>query len=358
MNTAKMAASVTVTIVTTMDKAGARPTMREVARLAGVSIKTVSRVINDEPAVSEDLRGRVLTAAAQLGYRPNFTASTLRRSSGSTRSIGLLLKNVANPFSAALLRAIEDTARLRDVMVISASVDEDDDRERRLSQAFLSRQVDGLIIVPTAGNHSYLAREADRGTPVVFLDRAPAGIDADTVSSENVAGARAAVEHLISVGHRSVAFLGDHTRISTAAERLQGYREALAVAGLPADPALVVTDVHSEDLAEAHTRRLLLSRHPPTALFTAQNLITIGALRGLRGLELHNRIALFGFDDFMLSDLVDPPVAVVEQDIYRLGQTAATLLFDRQEGLRSGRGEHLRIPTHLIVRASGNIGPT
>lgn len=332
--------------------------MREVAKLAGVSIKTVSRVINDEPAVSDDLRTKVLTAASQLGYRPNFTASTLRRASGSTRTIGLLLKNVANPFSAALLRAVEDTARQRDVVVISASVDEDDDRERRLSQAFLSRQVDGLIIVPTAGNHSYLAREADRGTPVVFLDRAPAGIDADTVSSQNVEGARAAVEHLIDLGHRSIAFLGDHSRISTAAERLQGYREAMAVAGLPADPALIVTDVHSEDLAEVHTRRLLLSRTPPTALFTAQNLITIGALRALRSLDLQHRIAVFGFDDFMLADLLDPPVAVVEQEIYQLGQTAATLLFDRQEGTRVGPGEHLRIPTRLIVRASGMIPPT
>ena len=167
--------------MTTMDTHGARPTMREVAKLAGVSIKTVSRVINEEPAVSEELRSKVLTAAAQLGYRPNFTASTLRRSAGGTRTLGLLLKDVANPFSASLLRAIEDRARARGYAVISASVDEDDERERELSQAFLSRQVDGLIIVPTAGNHGYLAREVERGTPIVFVDRAPAGIDADTV---------------------------------------------------------------------------------------------------------------------------------------------------------------------------------
>lgn len=341
-----------------MDSQSVRPTMRDVAKLAGVSIKTVSRVINDEPAVSDALKSKVLTAAQQLGYRPNFTASTLRRSSNTTRTIGLLLKNVANPFSAALLRSIEDVARMRDVVVISASVDEDDEREKRLSQTFLSRNVDGLIIVPTAGNHSYLAREVDRGTPVVFVDREPAGIDADTVSSENSQGARAAVEHLIGLGHRSIAFIGDYTRISTAAERLLGYREALAVAGLPAAPDLVVTDVHSEQEAERVVRSLLLSRRAPTALFTAQNLITIGAVRALRGLDLQHRVALFGFDDFLLSDLIDPQVAVVEQDIYRLGQTAATLLFDRQEGRRTGPGDHLRIPTRLIIRASGNIGPT
>ena len=341
-----------------MDRANVRPTMRDVAKLAGVSIKTVSRVVNDEPAVSDALKAKVLTAAAQLGYRPNFTASTLRRSSNTTRTIGLLQQNVANPFSAALLRAIEDVARQRDVMVISASVDEDDDRERRLSQAFLARNVDGLIIVPTAGNHSYLAREVDRGTPVVFVDRAPAGIDADTVSSENIVGSRLALEHLIASGHRRIAYIGDHRRISTASERLLGYREALAAGGLASSPELVITGVHSEDIAERVVRSLLLSRRPPTALFTAQNLITIGAVRALRGLDLHHKIALFGYDDFLLSDLLDPQVAVVEQDIYRLGQTAATLLFDRQEGRRTGPGEHIRIPTRLIVRSSGDLPPT
>lgn len=343
--------------MTTMDTQGARPTMREVARLAGVSIKTVSRVINDEPAVSEQLRSKVLTAAAQLGYRPNFTASTLRRSAGGTRTLGLLLKDVANPFSAALLRAIEDRARLDGYAVISASVDEDDERERELSQAFLSRQVDGLIIVPTAGNHGYLAREVERGTPIVFVDRAPAGIDADTVSSDNFEGARDAVRHLIGLGHRAVAFLGDYTTISTASERLQGYREALAEAGLVADASLIVTDMHSDVVAEQAVRSLLLSRQPPTALFTAQNLITIGAVRALRGLDMQHRVALFGFDDFLLSDLLDPPVAVVEQDVYRMGQTAAGLLFDRKEGLRTGPGEHIRLPTKLILRASGEVRP-
>lgn len=329
--------------------------MRDVAKLAGVSIKTVSRVVNDEPAVSEPLRAKVLAAAAQLGYRPNFTASTLRSSSRRTRTLGLLLKNVANPFSAALLRAIEDSARDRDVVVISASVDEDDARERQLSQTFLSRQVDGLIIVPTSGNHSYLAREVDRGTPVVFVDRPPAGIDADTVSSQNLEGARDAVEHLVSRGHRAIAFLGDVPTISTAGERLQGYREALASAGIAPEPTMIVTGLHSSEAAAQAVRSLLLSRNPPTALFTAQNLITVGAVRALRELDLQHRVALFGFDDFMLSDLLDPPVAVVEQDIYLLGQTAASLLFDRQDGSREGPGELIRVPTTLRLRASGDI---
>lgn len=332
-----------------------RPTMNDVAKLAGVSLKTVSRVVNGEPGVSTELIERVETAAAQLDYRPNFTASNLRRSQGTTRTVGLLLENVANPFSAALLRAIEDYARTRGSAVLSASVGEDASREVSLAQAFLARQVDGLIIAPSADSQAYLAREVARGTAMVFVDRPPVNLDADTVSSENLEGSRAAVRHLLGRGHRRIAFLSDYLRISTAAERLLGYREALAEAGVVVDPALVVGDLHDAPAAEAAARRLLLAQDPPTALFTAQNLVTMGAVRALRALDLHHRVALFGFDDFALADMLDPPVAVVEQDIYALGRTAARMLFDRIDGSRTGRGEHVRIPTRLVPRASGQI---
>lgn len=343
--------------VTTIDSSNLRPTMRDVAKLAGVSIKTVSRVVNKEPMVSDELTSRVQAAAAQLGYRPNFTASTLRRSEGTTRTIGLLLKDVSNPFSAALLRAIEDTCREREVVVISASIEEDAQRERQLSQALLSRQVDGLIVVPTPGNQAYLAREVERGTPVVFVDRPPIGLDADTVATDNDRGAYEAVSHLIARGHSRIAFLGDRPDISTATERLRGYQQALFDAGLPSTPDLIVMGVNSQQAGAERVRELLVRRDPPTALFTAQNLITIGAVRALRSLDLHKRVALFGFDDFQLSDLLDPPVAVVEQDIYRLGQLAAETLFARRDGSRQGPGEHMRVPARLIVRESGNFPP-
>lgn len=343
--------------VTTIDSSNLRPTMRDVAKLAGVSIKTVSRVVNSEPMVSDELTAKVQAAATQLGYRPNFTASTLRRSESATRTIGLLLKDVSNPFSAALLRAIEDTCRERGVVVISASVEEDSNRERQLSQALLSRQVDGLIVVPAPSNQSYLAREIERGTPVVFVDRPPVGLDADTVSTDNVRGAYDAVTHLLSRGHSRIAFLGDRPDISTATERLRGYQQALFDNAVPGDPELIAMGVNSQQGGIDRVRELLLRRNPPTALFTAQNLITIGAVRALRDLNLQRRVALFGFDDFQLSDLLDPPVAVVEQDVYRLGQLAAETLFARREGSRTGPGEHMQIPARLLVRESGNIPP-
>lgn len=331
--------------------------MKDVARLAGVSLKTVSRVVNREPNVSDELMERVQVAARQLGYKPNFTASNLRRSPNSTHTVGLLLENVANPFSSSLLRAIEDVARERNVVVVAASLDEDPDRERELAMAFLSRQMDGLIIAPTSTDQSYLAREAATGTPLVFVDRPPSNVAADAVSSDNVGGARAAVEHLIALGHHDIAFLGDYSSISTAGERLAGYQEAMASARIVPSNRHIVTDVHSSEEAERVTRALLLDAHPPTALFTAQNLITIGAVRALRALDMHDRVALIGFDDFLLSDLLSPPVAVVEQDIYSMGQTAANLLFDRIDRTSTGAPVEVRIPTRLIVRASGTIPP-
>lgn len=344
--------------MTTMtDGTPPRATMKDVARLADVSLKTVSRVVNGEANVSDELIERVQVAARQLGYKPNFTASNLRRSPNSTKTVGLLLENVANPFSSSLLRAIEDVAAQRGVVVVAASLDEDPSREQELAMAFLARQMDGLIIAPSSSDQSYLTQELASGTPLAFVDRPPQNVSADSVSSDNVGGARMAVDQLIALGHQDIAFIGDYETISTAGERLTGYQEAMTAAGLRPRPEHVVTDIHSMDEAERETRKLLLGHHPPTALFTAQNLITIGAVRALRALDMHNRVALIGFDDFMLADLLTPPVAVVEQDIYSMGRTAANLLFDRIDRVTTGSRTEVRIPTSLILRASGEIPP-
>ncbi len=334
-----------------------RPTMKEVARLAGVSIKTVSRVINGEQHVSAAVTERVNKAAAQLDYRPDFTARSLRQSSRATKTVGLILDSVDNPFSAGLLRAVEDAATAEGSAVLATSVDEDPDRARRLVRTLLSRQVDGLIIAAASGDQSYLAREIAAGTPVVFIDRPPENLTADTVMADNVGGAYAGVDQLLAVGHHDIAFLGDHLTIRTAAERLEGFRSALADHGATVPEEHVVVGLHSPEAAESAVRSLLLSRQPPTALFTAQNLITIGAIRALRDLGLQDRVALIGFDDVPLSDLLDPPVAVVEQRVYEIGRTAAQLLFQRLAGIRSEPGELLRIPTDMRLRATGTIPP-
>ena len=329
--------------------------MREVAALAGVSLKTVSRVINAEPAVSDDVRSRVVGAIQRLDYRHDHAASSLRRSDRKTSTIGVLLEDVANPFSSALHREIEDVALRRGVLVLAGSSDEDEAREQQLIAAFTSRRVDGLIIVPASHDHSYLLSERRAGTSMVFVDRPPAFLDADSILTDNQAGARQGVAHLIAYGHRRIGYLGDLMTITTAADRYQGYEQELAAARIALDPQLARLNVHGIDRADAATVELLSLPEPPSALFTSQNLLTIGASRALHRLDLHHRIALVGFDDVLLADLLEPGITVIAQDPSTMGQKAAEQLFRRIDGDQSP-SVHLVVPTRLITRGSGEIG--
>ena len=299
--------------------ASRRPTLRDVAAAAGVSFKTVSRVVNAEPGVSPELTARVERAVAQLGFRPNVGASTLRRSSGRSQSIALLLEDVANPFSAVLLRAVEDVARAHRVVVLAASLDEQPERELEVTATFINRRADGLIIAPASEDQSHLTREVASGLKVVFVDRRPRGLDADVVVSTNESGAAEAVRHLLSHGHRRIAYLGDAPTIPTARDRLAGYRDAMAAAGLEVDERLVLEGVGDTTLADGAISRLLDDVDPPTALFTAQNFVTVGAIRALRRVERQQEVAVVGFDDFPLADLLDPAVTVVAQDVAAFG---------------------------------------
>lgn len=334
----------------------ARPTMKDVAALAGVAIKTVSRVMNGEPTVAADLATRVHEAADKLGYRPNLTASSLRRGDRRTATIGLLLEDVANPFSAALLRAVEDQARERQVQILIGSLDEDPDRERELAMTLIDRGVDGLVIVPAARDQSYLLAERKRGTSVVFLDREPRFLEADAVVCDNHRGAVAAIDHLRSFGHRRIAYLGDWITIATAAQRFDGYQQALERAGLPADPLIVRHGLRTVDAATQAVTEIISLPDPPTALFASQNLVTIGAIKALRRRGLQDTIALVGFDDFPLADVLVPGITVVTQDVAGLGRLATQLLFRRLDGDDTPPRTHV-IATSMIMRGSGEIKP-
>ena len=333
-----------------------RATMRDVAALAGVSLKTVSRVVNGEPGVTEPLARTVLAAAERLQYRPNLGASSLRRSGGRTATIGLLLPDVANPFSSALHRAVEDVAVARGVAVLAASLDEDPDREVRLAGAFATRRVDGLIVVPASHDHAYLRAEQQAGTALVFVDRPPVLLDADTVLADGRAGAANGVRHLVGHGHRRIGFLGDLATITTAQDRLDGYRDALDAAGLAHEPDLVRSDLRTVEQAESAALALLGRPDPPTALFAGQNLVTIGTIRALRRLGRQHEVALVGFDDFLLADLLEPPVPVVAQDPAAMGTLAAQRLFARIDG-DTGPPTTRVVPTRLVARGSGELPP-
>ena len=335
---------------------GRRPTMRDVAARAQVSFKTVSRVVNDEGGVSPLLERRVRKAIEELDFRPNVGARILRRSDRRTASIGLLLEDVANPFSAAVQRAVENEADRRGVVVYSASLDEDPARERALTKAFGARHVDGLLLVPAGDDQSHLAAELRAGTAIVCLDREANNLPVDSVTATNEIGAAEGVRHLAAAGHRRIAFIGDRRTIATARQRHAGYREALRGCGLPLDPALVVQDVRDTPAADGAVTALLGRPDPPTALFTAQNLVTLGAVRALRRMGLEHTVALVGFDDFLLADLLSPAVTVVAQDPAAIGRTAAELLFARIDG-DTGPAQCRLVPTTLIRRGSGEIPP-
>jgi LacI family transcriptional regulator len=329
--------------------------MRDVAERAGVSLKTVSRVINEEPGVAGHTAERVVAAIADLGFQRNDLARSLRQGRSSS-TIGLVIEDIGNPFYSAIAQAVEAAAADRGRMLITSSCEEDPDRERALVQALLRRRVDALLLVPASDDHSYLAREAGDGTPVVFLDRPPGGVDADTVLLDNCGGARNAIEHLLAQGHRRIAYVADPGRLYTASERLRGFREALADAGVEVDSELVRLDTHSAELAEDVVRELLALApdRRPTAIFTGNNRHTVGALRALRGLE--HEVALVGFDDFELADLLVMPTTVVRHDSQELGRHAAELAFMRLDG-RDGPPRRVVVPTELVIRGSGEVPP-
>jgi len=333
---------------------GSRATMKDVAALARVSLKTVSRVINDEPTVNPDLVERVRRAATQLHYQPNFGASALRRRDGRSSTIGVLLEDLSNPFSATIYRAIEEMAIARGVSVLGGSFDEDPAREHELTASMSRHRVDGVIIAPASRDHQYLRQEQVAGVPFVFVDRPPALLDADTVVSDSRAGSAQAVAHLVHYGHRRIAFLGDLTTIVTAEERYLGYRDALERAGIAFEPALVARDLRTIDAAERMAGALLDAPSAPTAFFAGQNLLTIGAVRAIRQRGLQQRVAIVGFDDFLLADLLEPAVTVVAQDPVRIAREAATLLFARIDGDDSASQKKI-IETTFITRGSGEI---
>jgi LacI family transcriptional regulator len=330
--------------------------MRDVAAVAGVSLATVSRVVNGNGDVRTDLAARVRDAIEVLGYRRDLTASTLRRADRLSATIGLVFEDVSNPFFSSVHRGIEDVAREHSTLTFAGSSDEDPVRERELAEALAARGVDGLVIVPCAGDQSYLLRERDRGTALVFVDRPPRFIDADAVVSDNVGGARRAVEHLIAVGHRRIGFLGDRPEIFTADERRRGYREALSAAGIEVEHSLERVGLVDSDQAAHAALDLLRSAAPPTALFAGQNLITIGTLRALKELERQHDVALVGFDDVSLSDVIVPGITAVAQDPHALGRNAAELLFAQLSG-EVAPPRLIVLPTRLIARGSGEIAP-
>lgn len=329
--------------------------MKDVAALAGVSIKTVSRVVNDEAGVSAPVRERVRRAATRLDYSHNVQASNLRRVGQRTGTIGALLQDLSNNYSAQLLRSLEDVARTRSTAVLASSLDEEPDRERALVRGLVARRVDGLVLMPATLRQDYLASELRAGLPAVFVDRVPHGVDADSVTVDNALGSRMAVEHLVAQGHRRIVLLSDLGTIQTAADRIRGFRDGVRTAGL--DSCVERLDLRTPEAAEQALRVLFRTADPPTAVFAGRNDLSTGAVRALRSLGLSHRVAVVGFDDFPLADLLDPALTVVRQDVTQIGAEVGRLLFGRIDGDTDPPRRVVLAPT-LFERGSGEIHPS
>jgi LacI family transcriptional regulator len=331
---------------------GNRPTMKDVAARAGVGLKTVSRVVNGEPGVTPETEHRVREAIEALGFRRNDSARVLRK--GRTASIGLVLEDLADPFYGPLSRAVEEVARANGALLINGSSAEEPEREQELVLALCARRVDGLVIIPAGDDHRYLEPELKAGVATVFVDRPAGRIDADVVLSDNFGGARNAVAHLIAHGHRRIGFIGDMPRIHTAVERLSGYRAAMEDAGIAVADAWTSLGVTDPVRVRAAAEGMLTGPSPVTAIFTGNNRVTVTVIRVLA--EHTRRVALVGFDDIELADLLQPGVTVVAQDAATLGRTAAERLFRQLDGTLL-TPERIELPTRLITRGSGELPP-
>lgn len=326
-------------------------TIKRVADRAGVSIATVSRAFADPQAVSDELRVRVHEAARVLSYRPSRAARTLRV--GTSQAVGVIIPDLQNPFFTDVVRGIDQVLQAAGYTLLLSNADEDAARERSIIETFRAEGVAGIIFVPiNAGRDTYRQLLAP---PVhtVAVDRLPSNLRADLVTVDNVEGTRIGVAHLVAMGHREVALLSGPSRHSTAMERDQGYQQALREAGLPLRSELVYRGDFREGGGYDGMKALIALPRRPTAVFVANNLMTLGALRALHeaGIRIPHEVALVGFDDMPWATSLNPPLTAVSQPSQEIGSSAADLLLDRiAQPDRAVR--HLILATKLVVRAS------
>ena len=323
--------------------------MRDVAKMADVSTMTVSRVLKGNVFVGEETRVRVLDAVAKLNYLPNEVARSLREQ--RTRQIGIIVPNLHDPFFAICSQAITLVAREHAYSTVITTSDEDAAAEFDEARRMLRRHIEGLLIIPATGKSHLLDPELAR-TPIVTLDRPVAKSSFGCVVVENKRGAKMGVQHLIDHGHRRIAFLGRSLQLWTMKERAEGYNQAMHSASLKPE-VHVVTESQQETLEIL--QQILAIKHPPTAFFCGNNFIMRNVLHALSLIDVRipQQIALVGFDDFDMADIVKPAITVVRQPTEAMGRIAAELLFARlTSGEQSNKPQRIVLPVELVVRQS------
>jgi len=326
-------------------------TVKDVADLAGVSTATISRVLNNHPQVADETRSKVLWAMEQLNYQPSRVARRLRME--ASQILGLIISDIANPFFTSVVRGIEDVAYANGYSLFLCNSDEDPAKEELYIQVLLAEKVAGVIISPTDEDGITCKTLVESGVPLVAMDRRLRRLEVDTVVVDNVLGAYEAVSHLIQLGHRRIGLIGGPVHITTGRERQEGYKKALTEHGIGLDEGLIKIGDFKQGSGYQMACELLETDDPPTAIFTANNLMTLGALNAIheKGLNIPRDVAIVGFDDMPWAPSLDPPLTAVAQPTYELGCTAANLLLQRIAD-KDREIVEMKLEPTLIIRAS------
>jgi LacI family transcriptional regulator len=327
------------------------PTIKDVAREVGVSTATVSHVINKTRYVSEELRERVLKAIQELNYQPNAIARSLVKR--KTHTIGIIISDILNPFYTAIVRGIEDVTYKSGYSVMLCNTDEDVEKEVLYIQILLEKRIDGLVISTAFQDGVHPLLPWLKGIPLVTTVRKIKGLASDAVLGDNRGGAYQAIDHLIRLGHRRIGIISGPTGLSSGAERLEGYREALTRHQIPIDDRLIQFGDFKRESGYALIKEMFKKRPVPTALFVANNQMAIGALQALNELKIRipEDISFISFDDMEWFTFLSPPLTTVEHSPYLIGKTAGEMLIQRI-GHKRKNPKRVLIPSHLIVRKS------
>jgi LacI family transcriptional regulator len=331
-------------------------TVRDVARKAGVSAMTVSRVINGQPGVSAETRVKIEAAIAQLDYAPSKVASSLI--SSKTELIGMIVPDVSNPFFGPIVRGAETTARRAGYRLLLCNSESDLRLERDYVADLVAHRVEGLLIAPVGDrSEAHLVRLVEGSFPIVLLDRSVAGLSVDSVTLDNADGARRMVGHLAAVGHRRIAFVTDADDVSTGRQRLSGLKDGLADAGIPFIEDLVFHTTTDQMGGYRAAQQILGMEQRPTCIFAVNNMTAVGIMQALRqaNLRVPEDISLVCFDDVQHLAVISPFLTVVDQPAETMARVAMQLLLERIAGNAGKQARTVTFPGTLIVRESCGV---
>ena len=329
------------------------PTVNDVAKRAGVSPITVSRVINNSGYISDVTRERVETAIKEIGYVPNTLARGLR--SKRTNTLALVVTDITNPYFTSMARGVEDVAGDSNYTVIYCNTDESETKEEKYANMLAQRQVDGVLLVPACGNAKIINFLESNNISVVVLDRRVSGVNTDFVRSDSENGAYRLIKLLIGLGHEQIAVITGPKKVSTAVDRVKGYRQALVEAGL-SENELIYYGSFTQQSGYDFTKQAMLQSSRPTAIFAANNFILLGVVKALRELQLNvpDDVSVVGFDNIPQSAMINPSLTTVQQPLEQMGRVATQMLLGILKTPKKDVNR-IELPTELIIRSSTSV---